>query len=144
LIHGNKIEMKVQKWFDFPVPKPTVSESFIDSCIEEYEQLNKKHAASLNAENAKNLWWLGGTPVRCGTPNSNNHNNQDNFEYRWLYLMEEQSAPAKFVDVELLLSLRPEVTEDIRTAALNKIAAAPEVLSNLKKLLGRGLVLLDF
>ena len=143
-MHGNKIEMKVQKWFDFPVPKPTVSENFIDSCIEEYEQLNKKHAASLNAENAKNLWWLGGTPVRCGTPNSNNHNNQDNFEYRWLYLMEEQSAPAKFVDVELLLSLRPEVTEDVRTAALNKIAATPEVLPNLKKLLGRGLVLLDF
>ncbi len=143
-MHGNKIEMKVQKWFDFPVPKPTVSESFIDSCIEEYEQLNKKHAASLNAENAKNLWWLGGTPVRCGTPNSNNHNNQDNFEYRWLYLMEEQTAPAKFVDVELLLSLRPEASEVERTAALNKIAAAPEVLNKLKKLHGRGLVLLDF
>ena len=58
--------------------------------------------------------------------------------------MEEQTAPAKFMDVELLLALRPEVSEDVRTAALNKIAADPSVISNLKKLLGRGLVLLDF
>ena len=140
-MHGNNIEMKVQKWFDFQVPKPTVSENFIDSCIEEYEQINKKRMASLNAQNVKNVWWLGGAPVRCGTPNSAGTGNT---EYRWLYLMEEQTAPAKFMDVELLLALRPEASDEARTAALNKITATPEAISNLKKLLGRGLVLLDF
>lgn len=140
-MHGNKLEMKVQKWFDFPVPKPTVSENFIDNCIEEYEQINKKRMASLSAQNVKNVWWLGGVPVLCGIPNSSVSGKS---EYRWLYLMEEQTAPAKFMDVELLLALRPESPEDERTAALNKITAAPEVISNLKKLLGRGLVLLDF
>ena len=58
--------------------------------------------------------------------------------------MEEQTAPAKFMDVELLLALRPEASDEVRTAALNKITATPEAISNLKKLLGRGLVLLDF
>ena len=139
-MHGNKLEMKVQKWFDFSVPKPTVSENFIDNCIEEYEQINKKHAASLNAQNAKNLWWLGGTPVLCDMPDLANQK-----EYRWLYLMEEHSAPAASIpEFNLLLALRPEASEAERTVALNKIAATPEVLNKLKKLLGRGLVLLDF
>lgn len=133
--------MKVQKWFDFPVPKPTVSESFIDSCIEEYEQINRKRKASLNAQNIKNLWWLGGVPVRCGRQNQAG---ADDTEYRWLYLMEEETAPAKFMDVELLLALRPEASEEVRSTALNKITATPEAISNLKKLHGRGLVLLDF
>ena len=132
-MHGNKIEMKVQKWFDFQVPKPTVSEDFIDSCIEEYEDLNKKRAASLNAEKVKNLWWLGGSPVLCGKT-----------EYRWIYLMEEETVPAQLIDLDLLLALRPETPEEVRAVALNKITATPEVLSHLKKLLGRGLVLLDF
>ena len=139
-MHGNKLEMKVQKWFDFSVPKPTVSENFIDNCIEEYEQINKKHAASLNAQNAKNLWWLGGTPILCDMPDLANQK-----EYRWLYLMEEQSTPAASIpELNLLLALRPESSEAERTVALNKIAATPEAISNLKKLLGRGLVLLDF
>ena len=139
-MHGNKLEMKVQKWFDFQVPKPTVSESFIDNCIEEYEQINRKHADSLNIQNVKNLWWLGGTPVLCDMQNSGNQK-----EYRWLYLMEEHSAPAASIpELNLLLALRPEASEAERTVALNKIAATPEVLNKLKKLLGRGLVLLDF
>ena len=86
----------------------------------------------MNAENSANLWWLGGTPVLCGN------------EYRWIYLMEEQSAATKNVDLELLKALRPEASEEERTVALKKITASPAVLSGLKKLLGRGLILLDF
>ena len=58
--------------------------------------------------------------------------------------MEEQTAPAKHMDVEILLALRPEASEEERADALKKITAAPAILSNLKKLMGRGLVLLDF
>ena len=133
-MHGERLEQKVQKWFDFPVPQPTVSRDFINNQIEQYEKKNLERAASLNEKKAENLWWLGGNPVKSGK------------EYRWLYLMEEQIAPAgKLVElVPLLLSLRPESSESERTAALNKIAASPAVLPDLKKLLGRGLVLLDF
>ncbi len=137
-MHGDGLEKKVQKWFDFPVPPPTVGRDFIEKKIEEYEEKNRKRGAGLNEKTAQNLWWLGGTPVLCGLSNSSAS------EYRWLYLMEEQSAPSKLIDIDILLALRPEVTEDVRVAALNKITASPSVISNLKKLLGRGLVLLDF
>ena len=133
-MHGDGLEKKVQKWFDFPLPAPAGSRDFINEQIELYENKNRERAASLDVKKAENLWWLGGKPVRAAK------------EYRWLYLMEEQSAPAGVLaELEpLLLSLRPEASEDERTAALKKITAAPSVLSNLKKLLGRGLVLLDF
>ncbi len=133
-MHGEGLEKKVQKWFDFPLPAPAVSRDFINEQIELYENKNRERAASLDVKKAENLWWLGGKPVRAAK------------EYRWLYLMEEQSAPAGvFAELEpLLLSLRPEASEDDRTAALKKITATPELLPKLKKLLGRGLVLLDF
>ena len=137
-MHSDGLEKKVQKWFDFPVPPPTVGRDFIEKKIEEYEEKNRKRGAGLNEKTAQNLWWLGGTPVLCGSSNSSAS------EYRWLYLMEEQTAPSKLIDIDILLALRPEATEDLRVAALNKITASPSVISNLKKLLGRGLVLLDF
>lgn len=133
-MHGDHLETNVQKWFDFSVPKSAISRDFVNQQIEEYEIENNKHAASLNQKNAEQLYWLGNTPVRAVK------------EYRWIYLMEEQCAPAgDLADlVPLLLSLSPEATDDERTFALKKITAAPEVISNLKKLMGRGLVLLDF
>ena len=132
-MHGDRLAQPVQKYFDFQVPAPTVSKNYINKLIEEYEQKNKTHASTLSEKTAQNLWWLGGNPVKAGK------------EYRWLYLMEEQTAPAgAFPDLGLLLALRPEASEDLRTSALNKITATPELLSKLKKLLGRGLVLLDF
>ncbi len=131
-MHADRLDMKVQKWFDFPVPAPTVPRDFIEKKIEEYEKKNRAHANQLSAKNATGLYWLGGTPVPAGKS-----------QVRWLYLMEEQSAPASALDLPLLLALRPEASEADRTAALKKITAAPEVLSHLKKLLGRGLVLLD-
>ena len=141
-MHGQGLEKKVQKWFDFPLPAPTVSRDFIEKKIEEYEEKNRNRGAGLNESSAHNLWWLGGRPVLCGAAGSKKSADS---EYRWLYLMEEQTAPAAaFPDLDLLLALRPEASEADRESALNKITAAPELLSKLKKLHGRGLVLLDF
>ena len=47
-------------------------------------------------------------------------------------------------DVDAADEAEPEASEADRSSALNKITAAPSVLSYLKKLLSRGLVLLDF
>ena len=87
-----------------------------------------------------NIWWLGGSPVLCGSVNGNQK------EYRWLYLMEEQTAPAANLEdfIPLLKSLRPESPEADRSAALTEIAKNPGCLKQIKKLHGRGLVLLDF
>ena len=154
-MHGDRLAQNVQKWFDFQVPKPTVPRDFINNQIEQYEQKNREHTAALNTNTARNLWWLGGNPVLCGgiqpagsksAASSARSTRIAQSEYRWLYLMEEQSAPAEKLTelVHLLLALRPEASEADRSSALNKITAAPSVLSYLKKLLSRGLVLLDF
>ena len=136
-MHGNRLEQKIQKWFDFPVPQPTVPRNFIETKIEEYEQKNQVRAASLNEKSIQNLWWLGGNPVLCGK------------DYRWLYLMEEQTEFAgnnsEFENIrKILFSLRPEVSENERNSILSEIAKNLSVLKKLKKLIGRGLVLLDF
>lgn len=133
-MHGDRLETNVQKWFNFPIPKPTVSRNYVNQQIEEYEKENNARAESLNQKNAERLYWLGNNPVR--TKN----------EYRWIYLMEEQSAPACFFEelLPFLLELSPEAPESDRNAVLKKITATPAILSKLKKLMGRGLVLLDF
>ena len=133
-MHGDRLETNVQKWFNFPIPKPTVSRNYVNQQIEEYEKENNARAESLNQKNAERLYWLGNNPVR--TKN----------EYCWIYLMEEQSAPAGFFEelLPFLLELSPEAPEPDRSAVLKKITATPAILSKLKKLMGRGLVLLDF
>lgn len=137
-MHGDRLDQHVTKWFDFQVPKPTVKRDFINELIEEYEQKNRERTSQINEKSVQNLWWLGGTPVLC--------NNSGQKEYRWLYLMEEQSMPAGKLEELLpqLLSLRPEAPEAERTAALEKLSNNPAILKPLKKLHGCGLVLLDF
>ncbi|WP_022931335.1 radical SAM protein [Treponema bryantii] len=139
-MHGDRLDQHVQKWFDFQVPKPTVNRSFINSLIEKYEEKNRQRASVLNEKTAANIWWLGGTPVLCGTANENQK------EYRWLYLMEEQTAPAANLEdlILLLKSLRPEAPEADRSTALAELSKNPQLIKQLKKLHGHGLVLLDF
>ena len=138
-MHGDRLDQHVQKWFNFQVPKPGVSRDFINNLIEEYEEKNRKRAGLLNEKTSANLWWLGGIPVLCG-----------NQEYRWLYLMEEQTAPAANLEevLPLLKSLRPEASEADRSAALaeisEEISKNPGLIKKLRKLHNRGLVLLDF
>ena len=134
-MHGERLDQHVQKWFNFQVPKPSVSRDFINNLIEEYEQKNNARASELNETTVKNLWWLGGRPVLCGN------------DYRWLHLLEEQSTAVDIINkinLNLLLALRPEVSEFERTAALEEISKNPASISKLKKILGRGLVMLDF
>jgi len=139
-MHGDRLDQHVQKWFDFQVPKPTVNRTFINNLIEEYEEKNRQRAAALNEKTAANIWWLGGSPVLCGSVNENQK------EYRWLYLMEEQTAPAASLEtlIPLLKSLRPEAPEADRNSALAELSNNPQLIKQLKKLHGRGLVLLDF
>jgi hypothetical protein len=36
-MHGKGLDKAVEKWFNFPMPKPTVSKDFVDKTLEEYE-----------------------------------------------------------------------------------------------------------
>ena len=134
-MHGQALEKKVTRWFDFALPSPTIPRDFVDRQIQKYEKQNRERAQSLTPEKVSGLYWLGGTPVRAGK------------EYRWIYLMEEQTAAAttfKQIEQGLLQGLAPEATEAARAAALKKLEQDASLLPALKNFFGRGLVLLDF
>ena len=63
--HGNHLNRSVQKWFDFPVPAPTVAKDFIARQIAAYE---KKRDAAFDAVEpaeaaAQKSVWLGGKKI---------------------------------------------------------------------------------
>ncbi|MBP5401974.1 MAG: radical SAM protein [Treponema sp.] len=132
----NAIQRKVQKWFDFKVPEPTVPRDFVEKQIARYEQDNENRASLITAENADNLFWLGGNPVKAGN------------EYRWLYLLEEEAFPAgsaleKLVKSGILASLSPQIPKDERKKAVESVKKDESALKLLKTLHGHGLVVLD-
>ncbi|WP_294428488.1 radical SAM protein [uncultured Treponema sp.] len=65
-MHGCDLEKNVQKWFDFPVAKPSVSRDFIAKQIEKYEAKRdeefKKPVVSTSSNNSK-IFWLGGEKI---------------------------------------------------------------------------------
>ncbi len=52
-MHGACLDLTLQKWFDFPVPKPSVSKDIIRNAIEGIEINNSPHSKFI---------WLGNTP----------------------------------------------------------------------------------
>ena len=111
-MHGQRLEQKVQKWFDFPVPQPTVSRDFIEKLINQYEEQSAAKMSNEDFEHsddAKGIFWLGGNPVVCGQGKKS--------ELRWIYLQEEcylscqaleKKNPQSFIN--LLNSLSPAVS----------------------------------
>ena len=58
-MHGEGLEKRVNKWFDFTTPKPTVPLDYIKKAIDRYEQ---KRDAAYNAPlNPQKNFWLGGS-----------------------------------------------------------------------------------
>ena len=133
-MHGQSLEKKVTKWFDFSVPSPSIPRDFVERQLDLYEIQNQKRVALLTSENVANLYWLGGKLVRAGN------------EYHWVYLMEEQAiqlSSLKHLDINSLMALSPETSEGIRAEAISKLTQNENQLSTLKKLFGRGLVIVD-
>lgn len=61
-MHGEGIGMNVQKWFDFPVPRPTVPRDFIGRLVEKYESRRDEEFARVPQKNAQKIW-LGGEKI---------------------------------------------------------------------------------
>ncbi len=85
-MHGQDLNMKIEKWFDFPVPKPDIPKDFIDSLIARYEEKrDEAFTRPLPAETDK-IVWLGGEKVPCGK-------NKIGWNYMGEFHTERKDAP---------------------------------------------------
>ena len=121
-MHGERLEMKVQKWFDFPVPAPTIPKDFIEKGIERYENRNIQ---KLDFSGKKEIYWLG-SEITSNT---------------WLYLQEEYSKKMSSALVQLLTSLKPSSSEQKRLEAMETIKKSPDLQKQIQGLHNIGLVL---
>ena len=65
-MHGEDLEKPVQKWFDFPVQRPTVSKDFIAKLIAQYETKRDeefKKTAKASPQSGGASIWLGGEKI---------------------------------------------------------------------------------
>lgn len=163
-MHGQKLGMKVQKWFDFPVPAPSVKSNFIEECIQKYEEENvhRKNTPfvvkNLEEKNGKNklnerLFWLGSKPVAVAKRIVWNYLQEEEclFYSELNDLLKEKNLKNKketeksFCD--LLWKLRPGATNAEREAAFNILNGLYEQRSEkinklFKNLHYRGIVIL--
>jgi UDP:flavonoid glycosyltransferase YjiC (YdhE family) len=63
-MHGEDLDIPVQKWFDFPVPPPTVPKNFIEKLIGEYEQKRDAEFAQAIPDDKERKFWLGGEKIK--------------------------------------------------------------------------------
>ncbi len=116
-MHGDKLDMKVQKWFGFQVPSPSIQKDYVEKLIEKYEQKS-------GLIKGKDIYWLGSIPAAS----------------TWIYLQEEyvQKLPADLV--EILNMLVPSKNEDEHNAIMEKIKKSPELQKQLQRLHNKGIV----
>ena len=142
-MHGERLDMKVQKWFDFQLPPATVPRDFIDHKIEEYEKKSSFHLTKEVFEKSdleKGIFWLGGNAVKCGQGKDS--------ELRWIYLQEEcylscRNLPESFSSekfITLLNSLAPSAPASERNEGLKLIKNEPALQKVLAGLHNKGVV----
>ncbi|MBO7419580.1 MAG: radical SAM protein, partial [Spirochaetaceae bacterium] len=129
-MHGEKIEMKVTKWFDFDVPSPTVPKDYIEKCIKKYEHESTVFERRLE-KNLEGLFWLGSNPVKTGGGT-----------YSWIYLQEEFAGSLGAQLADLLPKLKPSANSAERAEALQTVSADPKIQAALKPLHNKGLVII--
>jgi len=134
-MHGEALNRKIQKWFDFPVPAPTIPKDFIEKCIEKYEGENEKRTVQ-NLQNTQKIFWLGSKPVI-----SNNC-------LSWFYLQEEfslQKNECSPIQLEELAEIIQKISPDLSVEEYENNLAEVKNNKNLQKILqkfhGQGLVI---
>ena len=86
-MHGEDLKVPVQKFFDFPVPKPTVPRDFIENLISKYESKRNSEFQKVPADNTKKIW-LGGEKFDLG-------NGKIGWFYMGEYFEEKKNAPER-------------------------------------------------
>ncbi len=104
-MHGRALDKRVNKWFDFPTPEPTVSKSLVEDAILRYEE--KKEGEAKAAFVLEKLFYLGGRPLAFSVAPLKT-------KIVWYYMHEEFSMEVKLDLKEAeefaasIYSLRPE------------------------------------
>jgi len=125
-MHGEKMDMKVTKWFDFQVPFPSIPKDFIDQNINKYEQKS-------SVITGNDIFWLGSTPVPVIS-------GQKQSQYTWIYLQEEFSQVISDEVIDILNDLNPSKTAEIHNSIMNKIKKSPELEKQLRRFHNKGIV----
>lgn len=131
-MHGENLNVPVEKWFEFKVPRPNVPKDLISKSIEKYEERrNKEWNFPLNV---KKLFWLAGNAIFCEN------------KFLWNYMHEDFKIPVNISSQEkeeffhALYSLSPKSFDS--SFMENLIQKNPKVKKILRALRGKGLVML--
>ena len=128
-MHGQKLETKVTRWFDFEVPGPSIPKNLVERSIEKYEQENNNLFNSRKEFPAEDIYWLGTEPIGYGD------------QLTWIYLQEEMKIKSKIKNLsKLLWNLRPGCDEKDRLDSIKELKASPELQNLVKKLHYKGIV----
>ncbi len=137
-MHGHGLDKNITKWFDFPMPQPTVSKHLVDDEIARYEKRNRKAYSEKQGDDK--YVWLGGKPVVLSS-------GTNQFQLAWSYMGELLYAdvPQDIKNrqdaqqlADQLWSYRPQVFEAVSTEG----PAAPQQKlppSLFRQLRGQGL-----
>jgi hypothetical protein len=132
-MHGEKISRRVNDWFDFKTPLPTVSKNLVKDAIVRYEKnRDEEFAKNFCAENSV---WLGGNLISCGK------------KIFWNYMQENFSltVPDSFAknSAEFLNALKFLSPEKFDASRMKKfLEENSESKKFLKKFRGKGLAVL--
>lgn len=131
-MHGENLNVPVEKWFEFKVPHPNVPKDLISKSIEKYEERrNKEWNFPLNV---KKLFWLAGNAIFCEN------------KFLWNYMHEDFKIPVNISSQEkeeffhALYCLSPKSFDS--SFMENLIQKNPKVKKILRALRGKGLVML--
>lgn len=137
-MHGQGLNTKVQKWFDFPLPAPKIPKDYIENFINLYEEKNSKlfkEKQNPSQIELKGLYWIASNPVISGQILS------------WFYLQEEYSISKNQIgsvnleDLALILNnLSPKVSLPVRSQTLEKISQDKNLKNILELFHNQGLV----
>lgn len=130
-MHGEKLNMNVNKWFDFKTPSPTIPKDFIENAIALYEA--ERNSAWGKIPSIEKCRWLGGKILRQGR------------RLCWIYMQEEYSTKLPEgkdgIQKEFLDALDCLKCEKFNPDAMkNFLAKNPEYEKIFRKLRGSGLV----
>lgn len=142
-MHGKNLQTKVQKWFDFQVPSPTIPKDFVETHIQNY--LNKNSQIIIKDDD-KDIFWLGSKPAAS--------QHKSTVTIRWFYLQEDFQETFKLQDfvshknfdfqkdfLALLDFLSPCAETDIHESTVKKIKTSASLRKAFNRLHQKGLVI---
>lgn len=98
-MHGKSLEKPIEKWFNFAMPKPSISKNFVNNAIENYESLNQKRFSEdlHNSINSKNFAWIGDKIITIPVENGKN---KTTYQLCWFYMGEIFYSETEFSSLE--------------------------------------------